>query len=588
MGPAAPERARAREGGNGYSTTRMRFAGSPVHAAASAAAMLLLCVAAARADTYPRQPGVDVRHYAFKLEISDTSTEIAGEASVDVRFTQAGVTAVALDLASAANGKGMTVRSVTSNGAPVAFTHTAGVIRMQLVPAPAAGDERRFTIAYGGSPANGLRFLKNKHGEWCVFSENWPNRAREWLPMVDHPYDKATSEFIITAPAAYQVVANGLLQSEIDRADGRRVTHWKQSVPIASWLNAVGIERFAVRYLGDVKGVQLSTWVAHQDDAAGQIYFQPARRALEFFSERVGPYPYEKLANVAAAGLSGGTEHASAIFYGESGVRAAPATGLVAHEIAHQWFGNSVTEKDWDEVWLSEGFATYFTLLFTEHTAGREAFVAGLKSNRTRALAAEKSLPGIAIVHDNLADMSKVLSPLVYQKAGWVLHMLRGTIGTEPFWNGIREYYRRHRDANATGDDLRRVMEEASRQDLEWFFDQWLRRPVSPSFDGTWSYDAAAKAIRVELAQTQDGNPYRVQVQLGVVAAAGQPPRIERVEMTGQRGSFTIPVAAEPADVIFDPDTWLLADKIAFVTQPKVQANDRAGESGGTKPPGKK
>ena len=580
----------------------MRFARLPC-AAASAALILLSHAAPTRADTYPRQPGVDVRHYAFALDISDTSTEIAGEARIDVRFTQAGVAVVALDLASAASGKGMTVRSVTSNGAAVPFTHTAGVLRMQVPQPPAAGEERRFAVAYHGTPANGLRFLKNKHGEWCVFSENWPNRAREWLPMVDHPYDKATSEFIITAPAAYQVVANGLLQSEIDRPDGRRVTHWKQSVPIASWLNAVGIERFAVRYLGEVKGVQLSTWVAHQDDAAGQVYFEPARRALEFFSERVGPYPYEKLANVAAAGLSGGTEHASAIFYGESGLRAAPATGLVAHEIAHQWFGNSVTETDWDEVWLSEGFATYFTLLFTEHTAGREAFVAGLKNNRTRALAAEKSLPGIAVVHDNLADMSKVLSPLVYQKAGWVLHMLRGTIGTEAFWKGIREYYRRHRDASATGDDLRRVMEEVSRQDLKWFFDQWLRRPTSPSFDGAWHYDPAAKAIRVELAQTQDGDPYRVQVQLGVVAAPGQTPRIERVEMNAKQGVFTIPAAA-PADVTFDPDTWLLADKVTFTR--RIQANERQrvshasgaghgapasereGGSGGAKPPGKR
>ena len=500
-----------------------------------------------------------------RLEISDTTNEIAAEATIDLRFTASGLTAVAFDLASAANGKGMTVRSVTANGAPLQFSHAANVLRIQLPRASTADGSQRFTVTYHGVPANGLRFLKNKHGEWCVFSENWPNRAREWLPMIDHPYDKATSEFIVTAPSGYQVVSNGLLQSVIDRPDGRRATHWKQSVPIASWLNAVGIERFAVRYLGDVKGVQLSSWVAHQDDAAGQIYFQPARRALEFFSEHVGPYPYEKLANVAAAGLGGGTEHASAIFYGESGVKPAPATGLVAHEIAHQWFGNSVTAKDWDEVWLSEGFATYFTLLFTEHTAGREAFVAGLRSNRTRALAAEKALPGIAIVHDNLADMSKVLSPLVYQKAGWVLHMLRGTIGTDTFWRGIREYYRRYRDASATGDDLRLVMEDVSKQDLKWFFDQWLRRPASPSFDGTWHYDATAKAIRIDLAQTQAGDAYRVSVEFGVGSSPGQPVRVERFEMNGKGGTFTIASDIAPETVTFDPHTWLLADRVAFV-----------------------
>ena len=182
-----------------------------------------------------------------------------------------------------------------------------------------------------------------------------------------------------------------------------------------------------------------------------------------FFSEHIGPYSYEKLANVAAAGINGGTEHASAIFYGEKGVTPAPATGLVVHETAHQWFGDSITEKDWDDVWLSEGFATYFTLLYTEHYEGRDAFVAGLKASRARVLALQKSLPGVAVLHDNLSDMSQVLNQLIYQKGGWTLHMLRGVIGTDTFWAGIREYYRRYRNASASTADFRRVMEQRVR-----------------------------------------------------------------------------------------------------------------------------
>src|SRR5207247_9465540 len=121
------------------------------------------------------------------------------------------------------------------------------------------------------------------------------HRAREWLPRIDHPYDKATSEFIVTAPAAYQVVANGLLQSTTDLGDGRRVTHWKQSVPIASWLNAIGVEQFAVHHVGMVKGVELQTWVAHQDAAAGRIYFEgPARQGLDLYSKRLGRSPTEE------------------------------------------------------------------------------------------------------------------------------------------------------------------------------------------------------------------------------------------------------------------------------------------------------
>jgi len=527
--------------------------------------------APASADTYARQTGVDAWHYVFRLELSDARPDISGEATVDLRVTRNGIGKVMLDLASAAGDSGMTVASVTSGAAPVPFTHEHNILTLPLPPGTPAESHVRYTIAYHGVPAGGLRLITNKYGEWCAFSENWPNRAREWLPMIDHPSDKATSEFIVTTAAKYQVVANGLLQEETDLGDGRRRTHWKQSVPIASWLNAIGVEQFAVFHAGRVKGIELQTWVAHQDADAGRVYFErPARQAIDFFSDRVGPYAYEKLANVAAAGINGGTEHASAIFYGERGVRAEPATNLVAHEVAHQWFGDAVTESDWDEVWLSEGFATYFALLFTEHYSGRDAFVAGLRASRTRAIATEKSLPGISVIHDHLSDMSQVLNQLVYQKGGWVLHMLRGVVGTDAFWSGIRDYYRRYRDRNATTDDLRRTLEEASGQELAWFFDEWLRRPASPSFDGSWHYDAAAGQIVVEVNQTQAGDPYRMPVEIGIVNGdrPQAAPRLERVTLRNKHDVFTIAADREPAAVSFDPNTWLLMDQIAFAQRP--------------------
>ena len=517
----------------------------------------------ATADNYPRQPGVDVVHYVFRLTLRDDTDELGGEATVEIRFTRAGMSEVALDLASAANGKGMTVSEVTVDGKPVKFTHEKGRLRLTVDPAPKEDERRTFTVKYRGVPASGLRIGPNKYKERTFFSDNWPDKAHQWLPVIDHPYDKATSEFVVTAPAKYQVIANGLLKEVTDLGDGRRRTHWKQSVPIAPWLNALGVAQFAVRHADPVRGVPLQVWAFHQDrDTVIPALEVPARRAIEFFSDAVGPYPYEKLANVQAAGLGGGMELASSIFYGESSVTGGRVTSLVAHEVAHQWFGDSVTEKDWDDVWLSEGFATYFALLYTEHYDGREAFVRGLKQSRDTVFRIEtqsvKRNPPLTILTDNFADTGRIPSGLVYQKGGWTLHMLRGEIGTDAFWAGIRDYYKRYRDGNATTNDLRLVMEKHAGRDLSGFFKQWLHRPLSPVVDGGWKYNASTKKIEIDLAQTQPGEPFRLNLEVGIARDAAQASRIVKIELTKAKQTFEIDADVEPTAVTLDPNTWVL------------------------------
>jgi len=522
----------------------------------------------AAADTYPRQPGVDILHYVFRVTLGDTSDAIQGEATVRLRFLSAGLRELALDLTSPTRGKGMAVQSVTSEGKAVTFTHREDRLRLALAADSTSGQEASFTIRYGGVPANGLRLIKNIHGERTVFSENWPDKARQWLPMIDHPYDKATGELIVTAPAQYQVVSNGLLVEELDLGNGLRRTHWRQSVPIASWLYALGVARFAVHHAGLVKDVPLQSWVFPQDREKGYLLFEEAaRRALTLFSERIAPFPYEKLANIQAAGMTGGTEHASAIFYGEKNV--ADGRVPIVHEIAHQWWGDAVTERDWDDVWLSEGFATYFTLLYTEHFEGRDAFVAGLKRSREQVLKLETSLPNTPVIHRNLSDMGRVLNQLVYQKGGFTLHMLRGLIGTDAFWAGIREYYRRYQNQNASSGELRQVMEQASGQDLGWFFGQWLNRSGVPRLEGTWRYDAAAKQVEVKLAQTQPAEAYRLPVEVGLSAQGEQPRGVERLLLTERQQTFRVAADSEPASVVLDPGTWLLMESGSFAKEPR-------------------
>ena len=515
----------------------------------------------ARADNYPRQPGVDAEHYTFRLTLSRDSETIQGETTANFRFVESGVTRIFLDLASVKEGKGMTVSGVNDAAGPISFQHREDRLEITLPAAPAAGARRAFTIRYAGVAANGLHFSKNRFGARTIFSWNWPTFAREWLPVIDHPSDKATSEFLVTAPVQYQVVANGALVEVRDLDGGLRLTHWKESVPIASWLNNIGVAEFAMRRFASVRGVPLETWVFPGDRDNGIGTFEgPMRQAIDFFSEYIGPYPYEKLASVQVNGMSGGMEHASEVFYGERSVTGQPAFSLVAHEVSHQWWGDSVTEKDWDDAWLSEGFATYFAALAQEHYFGRDAFAETMSRSRSAILQMEKKSP-TPVIHENLPEIRGGRAPigLVYQKGGWVLHMLRDTIGPDKFREGLREYYRRHRDSNASTADLEQVMEEISGENLSWFFSQWLRRGVSPQIEATWTYDAPNKKVAVALAQKQPGDLFRVPLTIAV-KATGSSTKMERLLLTERTAHVDISFEKEPENVILDPMVTVLMD----------------------------
>ncbi len=499
------------------------------------------------ADTYPRQASIRPEHYQFRVTLRDDSNEISGETTLRVQVLRHGPQqSFWLDLADS-----MVVGEISSRGKPVGFRHSGGRLEMDL---PATEGLAEFTVRYHGIPRSGLFIGKNRHGNRAFFSVNWPDNARQWLPVVDHPSAKATSEFWVTAPAHYQVVSNGLLSDQTDLPDGMRLTHWVQSIPIAPWLNALGVAEFASKTFGAAAGVPLQSWVFREDKVpAAPALESPMRRAVSYFAEYVGPYPYEKLAGVQALGFGGGMELASSIFYGEQNLLVQSVDSLVAHEVAHQWFGDSVTEKDWDDVWLSEGFATYFALLYREHYEGRDGFADGLRRSREVVLDLEPKLPGAAVRHGNLSDMSKVLNRIVYEKGAWVLHMLRIRLGDEVFRTGIREYYRRYRDSNASTAELRQVMEQASGQDLGWFFEQWLNRAGSPKVSGRWRFDSAKGTVEIDLAQTQPGPAYRLDFDFAPASGVGH------AEMTEKRQHFSVKVAKDPGKLELDPLLRVLA-----------------------------
>jgi len=315
--------------------------------------ILSFLVSFCRADNYPRNYSIDILHYLFELKLSDNTDEIMGKASIAVLFKTNDVKQIRLDLINK-NGKylqkGMVVESVSYNNTKADFTHTNDALVIQLSAKAPKDSTITFIIQYRGVPAGGLRIGPTKYGDRSFFNENWPNNARHWLPAIDHPYDKATSEFKVTAPSKYKVVSNGLLLEESTIDKENKLTHWKQSIPVSSWLFVLGVAEFAVQHVGKFDGKDIQTWVYPRDREIGFVDFaEPTKQVLEFYSTYVGPYAYEKLANIQSPSVGGGMETSSAIFYAENlvtGKYEKRLRNVVIHEIAHQWFGNAVTESN--------------------------------------------------------------------------------------------------------------------------------------------------------------------------------------------------------------------------------------------------
>jgi aminopeptidase N len=465
---------------------------------------LLTCFTLTGKDGYKRNSSVDIIHYDFSISISDTSDVVYGQAEINVNFSGS-VKTLEFDLKNlGTDGKGMSVQRISFDKGRVKWQHTGDKILITFDDPVKAGTSGTFNIDYYGVPADGLIISKNKFGDRTFFADNWPDRAHNWIPCVDHPYDKATVDFNITAPDHYEVVGNGFLAEESCMPQHTKLTHWKEDVPLATKVMAIGAAPFASRLEGNINGVPVWSWVFTENRKEGFYDYSVAVKPLAFYTTLIGPYSYEKLADVQSKTIFGGLENAGCIFYSENSVTGqGKAEDLIAHEIAHQWFGNSVTENDWQHIWLSEGFATYLTAVYLEKTYGKEKLDETMKSARDRVTGFYSSSPG-AVIDTSVTDLMKLLNPNTYQKGAWVLHMLRRELGDDIFWKGIRLYYEEYRNKNALTSDFQSIMEKVSKRDLGGFFKQWLFVPGQPAIKIISRLGSEKGFTDLVIEQTQD------------------------------------------------------------------------------------
>lgn len=501
----------------------------------------------------------NVLHYRFSIDLNDKNDTIYGAAEIKLVTSEPGPIIFDLEQV-AASGKGMLVTGVEM-GAPLkagyAFTQKENKVVIPNIKAT-GGDTTMVRISYKGIPKDGLIISKNKFGERTFFGDNWPNRAHNWIPCVDRPDDKASFEFIVSAPAHYSVISNGLKVTETVMPDGKKQTHWKEDIALPTKVMVIGVARFAVKAFEDSpKDIPVSAWVYPKDSAKGVYDFALAPSILNFFSGYIAPFPYKKLANVQSTTIFGGMENASAIFYAENLVTGnRSAEDVVAHEIAHQWFGDAASEKSFAHLWLSEGFATYMTNLYWEKTYGKAAATERLKKERQEVIdfATRSSSP----VVDSASNLMSLLNANSYQKGGWVLHMLRAEVGDTIFQKIIQTYYNQYKGGNADTRDFEAIAETVSGRELTGFFNQWLYQPGVPKLMVTKKKEG--KTLKLKIAQV--GRVYRLPLTIRINTKDGRGV-VQKLLLTTKETEITWKgKAGAVTDIMLDPDVALLYEEV--------------------------
>ncbi|HZI01598.1 MAG TPA: M1 family metallopeptidase [Flavisolibacter sp.] len=496
---------------------------------------------------------IDVQHYKYEIELNDKSDGITGKAFITVKFME-DASQVQFDLASLEEDKGMYAFQVKEGAQLLTSSHRKDIVYITLLKPAQAGHTRTFEISYMGVPKDGLIISKNKYGDRTFFADNWPDRARHWVPCKDDPSDKATVEFIVIAPAHYRVVSNGLLLEEKQVSNDSKRTHWKEEMPVPTKVMVIGAARFAVARVDSNYRIPVTAWVYPQDSVKGFFDYALADDILQFFEAYIGPYPYKKLANVQSTTMFGGMENANAIFYDEKSVTGTrKSEALVAHEIIHQWFGNTATEKHFSHLWLSEGFATYLTHIYMEHRYGLDSFQKRLKQDRREIIQFTQQNPKPVI--DSTSELMDLLNANSYQKGGWFLHMLRQETGDSSFKKIIQAYYDKYKGSNAETRDFRQVAEMVTGKSLDVFFDQWLYQGGVAKLNGRWT---AKTSNQVEInIQQQSKTVYLQLLEIGITYKDGSS-EVRQLQLSKAAEAFLLNVKEKPVKIELDPNTKIL------------------------------
>ncbi|HEV8335629.1 MAG TPA: M1 family aminopeptidase [Candidatus Polarisedimenticolia bacterium] len=515
---------------------------------------------------YPRDRSIDVKHMVLALSFDGPKGWVGGDVTFTLSPLAEPLSTVALDSAD------LRVSKVASPGAPLGFRLSGEQLLVDLGRSVPPGEEVTFTVSYEANPRRGLFFVGPDRAypekPRLIYSQGEGEENHWWFPCYDSPNDRATFEQFLTVAEPLTALGNGRLVDVKAGPGGKRTFHFKQEVAAPSYLISVAIGDFDI-VRQDYEGIPVEYYVPRGTPREAVLHsFGETPAMMKFFSEKIGVrYPYAKYAQSAIVDfIYGGMENISATtqtfetIHPAEVEKEASSRGLVAHELAHQWWGDLLTCRDWAHAWLNEGFATYFENLYQEQRAGREEFEYEMLQDARAYLKEDSEEYRRPIVQPVYADGMDLFDSHLYPKGGWSLHMLRGIVGDDLFWKAIHRYAEEHRDGLVVTDDLRRAFESVTGQSLVWFFEEWFDHGGHPEYALRQEWDGPQKAIRLTVEQKQqvdDVTPlFRMPVRIEFIGK--EQTREFTVTVARATEEFSFPFPEPPRMTRFDAGARIL------------------------------
>ncbi len=521
--------------------------------------MILIAMAAQADEPYARSKDYDLQHSKIALKFDVEQKKVIGDVTHTLTSLKDNTSKLAFD------SVGLTIQSVTVNKAAAKFETTATQLIVPLDSAAKKGDKFEVEIKYEGKPSKGAYFILPDKDYPQQPKEIWTQGESEdtryYLPTYDYPNDRLTTETILTVPAAWLTVANGKLIGVKDAGNGLKTWTWQESLPSSTYLITVVAGEFE-EVKDSWRGKPVTYYAPKDRGDRLKINYSRTPQMLELFSKKLGvDYPWEKYAqSMVDDFVAGGMENSSATTNASSSLvhpLLAPeyATGqdpLISHELGHQWFGDLVTCKDWGNIWLNEGFATFMETLWSENYFPKEQSEYERWSS-VREWFAQPNLWAKPIVRHDFDDSSE-FDGNAYGKGGLVLYMLRHQLGDDAFYRGLKHYLEVNRGKNVVTADLAKAIEEETHSNMDQFFSQWVYGAGAPKFDLSYSYDDAKHQVTLKVKQTQkiEGRVglFHIPTDVEITTAAGA--KEYPITVSKAEDAFSLPADSAPVMVLFD------------------------------------